>query len=156
MPLAALLIAILLGGCGSYSKANFVARADAICASATRQERSLTPPSFAGAATVRARSLAAYLAREAPIVRSEARQIALLQRPAGTPRSRAQLNAYLRALATAAADFRRLAAAAGSAPPGAVARRISAAEATLAADPVATLATGYGMHACAGPGATIR
>jgi hypothetical protein len=156
MPLAALLIAALLGGCGSYSKADFVARADAICTSATRQERSLGPPNFSGTATVRTRSLAAYLDREAAIVTSEAKQIARLQRPSGRRRSRAALNAYLRALATAAADFRRLAAVAGSPPRPAVARRVSAAEATLATDPVATLAAAYGMLACAGPGATIR
>ncbi len=139
--------AALLAGCGgSYSKRDFTARANAICAGAVRDTRDLVPPTSGQLG-----ALATYLGKVVPIVRSEERQIAALQRPAGSRRDRATLAEYLAALKQSAADFQALesAAKAGDRP------AVATAEAALRVTPVTSLAASYGLESCAAAGATV-
>jgi transposase len=149
--LVALAAAALLAACGSYTKADFSASANAICAGAVRATRALMPPSFASGSTQQLHALAAYVSRVVPIVRSEARQLRALKRPAGKPRALAALERYLRALPQAVAEYVALAAAARSANP----QRVASAEAALRASPLSALAGAYGLRSCASPGATV-
>jgi hypothetical protein len=142
----------LVGGCGSgYSKADFVASADAICASAVRETRSIPPPSVSGGGPQTLHALAGYLGHVLPIVQSEARKLRALPHPAGRPRERAELTRYLAAVARTARGFETLATAAkrGDAPD------VAGAEAELRANPVAALAARYGLRSCGTPGATV-
>jgi hypothetical protein len=141
----------LLAGCGAYTKQDFVARADAICASTVRKTRSLTPPALIGSKAQQLRALAGYLAVVVPLVQSETTQIRALRRPSEDPRDRAALARYLAALAQSAAEYGRLAAAARRGDASAVA----GAEAALGTSPVATLADRYGLRSCGTPGATV-
>lgn len=135
-------LAVLLSACGSYGKRDFVARAEAICASSVRQLRALGPGSG---------NLSDYLARAVPIAGAEAHKIELLQRPGGSARQQAQLNAYLAALRRSVSQLRALAAAASHHDAAAA----SAAEAALRGNPLPRLAADYGLRACGAPGATV-
>jgi len=147
---AGVTLAALLAGCGgSYTKRDFIARADAICVTTLRKARSIAPPSFAKGQQLRA--LATYFAAEAPIVESEATQIRTLPRPTQKARDRAALARYLAALADEAGNFKKLAAAAARGDRTGVA----SAEAALQASPVTSLATSYGLSSCGTPGATV-
>jgi hypothetical protein len=96
-------LAAVLAGCGGgYTKSDFVARADAICASALRQTRSIPP----GA------DLGGYLAAVLAVVQSEATQLRALRRPPDTAGDRATLEQYFAALGQTVSDYRQLAAAA--------------------------------------------
>lgn len=148
---AVLALAAILAGCGAYTKSNFVARADAICASTVRQTRSIAPPSFSSSAGKRMSALANYLGAALPIEQSEATQIRALPRPAGNARARGVLARYLAALAQAVGEYRELEAAAKRENAQGVAR----AEAALATNPVTSLATSYGLRSCGTPGATV-
>jgi hypothetical protein len=149
---AALTLAALLAGCGSsYTKRDFVASADAICASAVRQTRSIAPPSFTTSKAQQLSALAGYLAVVSPIVQSEVKQIRALQRPTGTARSSAALAGYVAALSQVAGDYGKLAAAARRGD----AQGVASAEAALRASPVASLAAGYGLRSCGTPSATV-
>lgn len=150
--LAAVTMALAMAGCGSYTKADFTARADAICASSLRALRSLAPPSFTAAGVAQARSLATYLDHALPIVQSEAKQLRALRRPAGDARQRALLGRYLNALSADVSAYERLARAAASGEP----RSIAHVEGTLASSNAAALATAYGILSCGAPGATLR
>jgi hypothetical protein len=140
----------LLAGCGSYTKADFVASANAICAAAVRATRALPPPrSATGASSPGA--LSAYLQNLLPVVRAETKQLLALQRPTGNARERAALVRYLAAVSTTLADYTHLAQAAE--------RRdgqgVAAAQSRLRSSPVAALAGSYGLRSCANPGATV-
>lgn len=138
---ATLVAAALMAGCGStYTKQDFIARADAICASALRQTRSIAPGS----------PLAGYLAAVLPIVQSEASQLRALKRPRQDARDRAALEQYFEALAQVVQNYGKLAAAAKQGD----GQGVSSAEAALRASPVAALATAYGLRSCGTPGAT--
>jgi hypothetical protein len=144
-------LAALLTGCGSsYRKRDFVARADAICTTAVRQTRSITPPSFTRPAARQLSALADYLAAVLPIVESEATQLRALRRPTEDASAGNTLARYLAAVAQAASDYRTLATEAQRGD----AQGVSNAEAALRASPVASLATSYGLSSCANPGAT--
>jgi hypothetical protein len=148
---ALVVLAALLGGCGSsYTKQDFVARADAICTNAVRQTRSIAPPSFSRSSARQLSALADYLAAVLPIVQSEAAQLRALRRPTHNAPAAATLDRYLAAVGQAASDYRDLATAAKRGD----AQGVSNAEAALRASPVASLAAGYGLRACASPGAT--
>lgn len=151
-PPAALLLvlALLAAACGSYTKADFTARADAICASSLRQLRSLAPPSFGSGEVQRRLSLDAYLERALPIFASEASALRALRRPPGDPHQRAELDRYMQALARNLADYRQLARAAA----GDVSARVRA-EHALERGHVDSLAAAYGILSCGVPGATI-
>jgi len=140
---ALLALAAVLTGCGgsAYTKRDFIARADAICAGALRQTRSIP----AGT------DLASYLSDVLPVIQSEADQLRALRRPPGTARDRATLNQYFAALGQTVSDYRRLAAAATTGDQGAVA----SAEAALAASPLESLAASYGLRSCGAPSATV-
>jgi hypothetical protein len=143
---AVLLLAALLGGCGSkYTKSDFVARADGICTNAVREIRSLNSPTAAPGHELRA--LSQYLGKVLPIVQSEVSQIRALRRPDG---DQAALDRYLSAQAKVVAEYRRLAAAAKRGDE----QGVASAEAKLQASPVAALAAQYGLHACGTPGGT--
>ena len=147
-----LALIVLVAGCGSaYTKRDFVARADAICASALRQLRSIPPPSFSGSATQQDSALSGYLAAVLPVVQSQSRQLRALRRPAQDAGSRAALTRWLAALAQVVQDYRKFAAAAQRAD----AQGVSSAQTALRASPVASLAASYGLSSCATPGATI-
>jgi hypothetical protein len=144
-------LAALLAGCGGNTKADFVARADAICAKTVRETRSLAPPGVSQDKRQQLHALAVYLAVVLPLVESESAQIRALKRPTGDARGRAALARYLAALAQAATDYGQLAAAAKRGD----AQGVASAEAALGANPVSSLATGYGLRSCGSPGATV-
>ena len=101
----------LVTGCGgsSYTKGDFVARADAICTSTLRQTRALAPPS---STSQPGGALAVYLGQLVPLVQSEANQLRALKRPADNAHDRATLTAYYNALAQIVANYGQLEAAA--------------------------------------------
>jgi hypothetical protein len=149
--IALLILVALLPGCGgSYTKSDFIARADAICTGAVRQTRSLAPPAAGGSGPQQLRALGRYLGKLLPVVQSEAAQVRGLKRPVGDPRDRAALQRYLGALEQAAGDYRELAAAAKRGD----AQAVASAEGALRASPVGSLAAGYGLRVCGNAGST--
>lgn len=140
-------LAGLLAGCGSYTKKDFVASANAICASTVRQTRLIAPPS-----SQQLSALASYLAKLTPILGSEEKQIGALRHPSGSPRERAELARYLAALTQSVTTFRALEGAAQAGNQQAVA----SAEAALQVIPLDSLARSYGLRSCGTPGATVR
>jgi hypothetical protein len=135
-------LAALAAGCagGGYTKRDFIARADAICANALRQTRSIASGT----------ALSSYLSEFVPVLRTEASQLRALRRPPGTATDRATLERYFAALSQTVAEYRQLAAAAKTGDEEAV----SNAEAALGASPVYSLATSYGLSSCGTPGST--
>jgi hypothetical protein len=134
-----------LAGCGgSYKKSDFVARANGICVNAVRATRSIAPPAAGGTTRQQQAALAQYLDKLVPVVQSEATQIKALKRPPGSAADHAALDRYLTALARSATDYQRLATAAHQGDVQAVA----GAQAALRANPVAALATAYGLSSC--------
>lgn len=145
-----LALAASLSACGgsSNTKADFVARADAICTKTLSQTRAITPPV---SSTQPGGALAAYLGQVVPLVQSEAGQIRALKRPAGgTAQDRLMLSQYLAALGQVVVAYRQLEAAARRGDTQAIAT----VEATLRANPAATLAASYGLRSCGTPGST--
>jgi hypothetical protein len=137
-------LAVVLGGCGgSYTKHDFIASADAICASTVRATRALAPP-----ASAQLGPFGRYLAKLVPILQDENRQIDALRRPTG---GRAPLRRYLDALRESVVEFRALEAAAKAGNPESLAR----AQEALRSNPVTSLAANYGLRSCAAPGATV-
>jgi hypothetical protein len=137
----------LLGGCGSYTKQDFVARADAICSSALRQIRTIPPPS----SSARLNELAAYLREVLPVAQAESRQLHALKVPGGSASEHRTLARYLAALSGTVQAYGRLAAAAAAGDPAGVA----AAEAALRDSPSAALAAAYGLHSCGSARGTV-
>jgi hypothetical protein len=149
---AVLLSAGVLAGCGStYTKADFVASANAICANAVRASRSLPPPSSGTTQAEQLKALAQYLEQLVPIVENEVSQIRKLQRPTGPPQQQSKLSLYRAALARTAVQYRELEAAAKAGD----AAGVASAEAALRTNPVTSLAGNYGLTSCANPGATV-
>jgi hypothetical protein len=144
-------LAVLLCGCGSYTKADFTARANAICASTVRKVRLIAPPDSGDSAAQKLRGLAGYLADALPFVRAESGSLRALRRPSENASERAALGRYLRALARAVGEYTDLAAAAKRGDSGGVA----SAEAALRVSPVGADAATYGLRSCATPGATV-
>jgi hypothetical protein len=147
---AVLALAGVLAGCGSYTKQDFIDRADAICASTTRQTRLIAPPAFTHAKAEQLHALAGYTAHVLPLVQSEATQLRALPLPKEDARDRAAIAGYLAGLGKVVADYRKLeTAAAKTDAPG-----VTSAEAALSASPIATLAARYGLRSCGTAGAT--
>jgi len=146
-PLAVVLAALVvgLGGCGSHTvtKQDFIARANAICASAQRGERNV-----AVGASTSLPTLARYLSAVTPIVDSEVAQLRRLPKPVV---SRRLLQRYLVAEQGAAADYAALAAAARAGDRA----QVSIETAALQNSPAASLAARYGLMTCAGSTATV-
>jgi hypothetical protein len=145
------LAALLLAGCGAYTKKDFIASADAICASAVRQTRSVAPPAFTSSKKEQLSALASYLAKVLPIVQSEDTHIRALRRPSQGARQRALLARYLAALRQTVSDYQDLAAAAKQGD----AASVAGAEGVLHDSPVTSLAASYGLRSCETPGATV-
>jgi hypothetical protein len=145
----AILLTALLTGCGGggFSKSDFIAQANAICANTLRQTRAIAPP----AAASETGATAAYLGRLVPLVQSEADQLRRLKRHPGNARDRLMLSQYFAALGQVVTAYHRLEAAARSGDSD----TIASVEATLRASPVAALATAYGIRSCGTPGATV-
>ena len=144
-----LAVVTLLAGCGgsSYTKGDFVARADAICTSTLRQTRALAPPS---STSQPGGALAVYLGQLVPLVQSEANQLRALKRPSDGARDSGTLTAYYKALAQIVANYRQLEAAAKRGDT----QTVTDVEATLRASPIAALAASYGLQTCGTPGST--
>jgi hypothetical protein len=138
------------GGGGSVKKSDYVVRADAICTNAVRATRSLRPPATVGTQQQQLESLSQYLGKLVPIVQSEASQIQALKRPSGTAQDKAALDRYLGALAKTASSYKDLADAAKRGD----ASGVASAEATLRVNPVASLATAFGLRTCSAAGGT--
>jgi hypothetical protein len=133
--------------CGSgYDKADFVARADAICARALRDTRAVPPPT-----SQQSSALAPYAATVLAIVRHENEQLQGLALPPQGAAARKLLRDYLAAAKSAVGDYAALASAAKHGDGGGVA----SAEAGLRSNPVSVLAQRYGLRDCAAPGATV-
>lgn len=144
---AGLAVTAPLAGCGgaAYGKRDYVARAEAICASTTRHARAAgAPVATTGVA------LAAYIEQLLPLVRGEAAQLRGLRRPPGPAAQRAQLSAFLRALDASLAEYAALAAAARRGDTAGVAR----AESALRANAAGALAARYGITGCGAPTST--
>jgi hypothetical protein len=145
--LALAAVAVGLAGCGSsYTKQDFVARANGICTDTLGQTRAIAP---AGAPQSN-RALAAYLRQVLPILQQEATQLRALRRPSGSDADKASLDRYFSALDGQVAATKRLRdAAARNDGDG-----VSAAESDLQASQAASLAARYGLKSCAAPGST--
>jgi hypothetical protein len=144
--------ATLIAACGAgYTKRDFVARADAICASALRQARSIPPPTFSGSSASAGNGLSPYIGKLLPVVRTEVKQLRALPRPPENASSRATLEHWLGALAADLDSYRQLAAAAEQGD----AEGVANAEASLRASPASSLAASYGVGACATPEGTV-
>jgi hypothetical protein len=142
--LVALTLAAILAACGgSYTKRDFVARADAICTSTLRETRSITPPSLSGGADA-VGALAQDLDKLVPVVRSQAAQLRALKRPPGNASDRAALERYLGAVSEVATQYEQL----GAAAERGDAQAVASAEAALRASPIASLAAAYGLSSC--------
>lgn len=142
MTLAVAATAVIAAGCGgsSYTKHDFIVRADAICASALRETRSIASGS----------ALSNYLTAYVPVLESEEAQLRALRRPPGTAHDRTTLQQYFAALSQTVVEYHQLAAAAKSGDDQGVAN----AESALGSSQVYSLATSYGMTSCGTPGST--
>jgi hypothetical protein len=136
-----------LAGCGSpaETKQDYIARANAICESALRGIRNVSPP----AGTVTLAGLARYLRQVTPLVESEISQLRALPRPS---QDRGLLDRYLAALQVDRAHYLALAAAAGSGDRQVMAEATSA----LQASPSSGLASQYGLTSCASSSGTAQ
>ena len=137
-----LVAAVLVAACGgsAYTKADFVARADAICASAVRQIRAIGPQG----------GVTQYVTAVLPVIDSEAAQLRGLRRPTESVRDQGTLQRYFAALNDVVQNYRQLAAAAKRGDT----QGVASAEAALQASPVASLAASYGLRSCGTPGST--
>ena len=150
---AAFALAVVVAGCGgSYTKRDFAARANAICASTVRATRSVAAPNFTGNGSHRLPATAAYLNKVLPLVQSEARKIRRLPVPSESAAQRVKLHKYLNALTRAVSEYRAMALAASHR----ATSDFASAETALGANPVTALATSYGLKSCGAPGATVR
>jgi len=149
----ALTCAGALAACGAaYTKQDYIARADAICASAVRDARAVPPPVLTGTGSQQLAGLAQYLTTVLPIYESEARQLRGLKLPQETSSSKVALQRFLAALSAATAELRGLARAAR----GKDAQGVAVAEAGLRANTADPLAASYGFKSCGTPGATVE
>lgn len=133
------LVPIAVVGCGGHdpTRADVVARGDAICFNAQQTLRSLTPPAAGDT-----RALAAYLHRVAHTISAEASMLRALPRPS---QRQATLDRFLSAMHDSAASYRTAAAAATADDPN----RVADALARLRASPAAAYARTYGLKQCA-------
>ena len=145
---AALAVAALVVACGgSYTKQDFIARANGICTSALRQTRAIAP---AAGAPTSSRALATYLSQALPVVQSEAGQLRALRPPPGTAAEKAALARYFSALTAQVEAIRQLKNAAARDD----AQGVAAAKVALGANSATSLAAKYGLRACGVPGGT--
>ena len=139
--------AVVPAACGTsgITRVDYLARANAICATALRGARNVTPPG-SSAAGPSLDALGSYFKQVIPIVEREASQLRALPRPAA---DRALLDSFLSALGASVADYRRLASAATAGDRATLEQEASA----LGSSPASGLASRYGLSECAGSGA---
>lgn len=139
---AAIAAGLLITGCGGGSavtRADVIARGNAICASALRQIRTVTPPTRAPASLP---AMAAYLHQVVPIVEKE---ISGLRKLPESATGHALLQRYIRAVSETAADYRALERAAAAGNQDLVDGALSA----LSTSSASSLAAAYGLDQCA-------
>ncbi len=136
-----------LAACGSsYTRQDFVDRANGICTDALGQTRAIAP----SGAPQSNQALAAYLRRVLPVVQQEASQLRALRRPPGSDADKAVLDRYLSAFDGQVAATKRLRDAAARGDDDGV----SAAENDLQSNQAAALAAKFGLKSCSTPGST--
>jgi hypothetical protein len=141
--LASAAVVLVIAGCGgSVTKADVIARADAICTGTLRSIRAVAPP--AGSSTA---DVARYFERVLPIVAGEAAHVSKLPRPAP---SRDVLNQWISSMRLEAAQYRALATGAQLGDRPAIATALGA----LRRNPATGLAGRYGLRECAAAGGT--
>jgi hypothetical protein len=136
-------VALVLAGCGSASKKDVIARADAICAGTQRDLRALTPPTGSSLS-----ALASYFGQVVLITDNEATQVHKLPRP---KQDLAALDRWIQSVQLAAGDFRALASAAKLADRQA----FDTALAALRTSDETGLAERYGARVCAASSGTV-
>jgi hypothetical protein len=143
--LATVLAAAAIAGCGGHSatRADVIARANAICFNAQQAARSVTSP---GADATDTRALASYFDKITPIVAKEARQLAALPRPQAR---QAALNHYVDAVGASVGQYRAAARAAAAGDGGGVTQAL----AKLQSGDATRYAHVYGLTQCAGSAA---
>jgi hypothetical protein len=143
--LATVLAAAAVTGCGGHSatRADVIARANAICFNTQQAVRSVASPAAGDANT---KALAAYFDKVTPIVTQEARQLAALPRP--QPRQ-AALNHYVDAVGASVAQYRAAARAAAAGDDGGVTQAL----ARLQSGGATRYARVYGLTQCTGSAA---
>ncbi len=146
----ALLAGLVIAGCGSYTKADYVQRAEGICTSTLDAVRRLAPPDQSGSTAHRDSSLTAYLNRVLPLMQRQLKRLRALPRPSQSQIQERALNAYLAGLRSSVAQFIVLTAAARSSTAGVV----NSIAASLATEQLSRLARAYGLKTCSSSGAT--
>ena len=138
-----IMAAVVLSACGSSapSKASFIAKADAICASGDAQIKAVPTPPLTGTQSSKLAALGRYVERVVPVARGVITRLKALAQPT---QDRALLQQYLNALDVAAAHLDALGAAASTGSAAAVAARAGA----LRADHPDTFALRYGLKVC--------
>jgi hypothetical protein len=148
--LAAVAATGTVAGCGStYTKADLITSADAVCTATVAQVRSIASRANAGGQGLT--GLAAYLGQVVPVVRSEDKQLHALRRPKESAQDRQTFARFLTDEDRVAAGFAAWAAAAKS---GGAKAATSAATALMKIRVTAD-ARRYGLRVCGAPGATV-
>jgi hypothetical protein len=144
--LAAALVA--LGACGGAKapgKADFIRRADIICARGAARQRQLHTPQLSGTPSEVLSALGRYVGQLLPVARGIATQLHALAEPT---QDRAELRRYFAAVDGAVADLQRLGEAARRGDAAAVRRGAVA----LNGNQANALARRYGFRVCGGGG----
>jgi hypothetical protein len=136
-------VVLAVAGCGSITKKDVIARANAICATAQRDLRAVAAPSSTSPA-----ALVSYLGQVVPIVDIEASQFRALPRP---KQDLPVLGRWIESVQFAAADFRALRAGARLNDRQA----INTAYAALRTSDETALAARYGAGVCAASTGTV-
>lgn len=126
------------GGSKKVTKGDFVARADAVCATTQAQVRSLPTGSGSLAGTAK------YFRSSAALLHTQAVQLRAIPRPKQAAANAKVLEQFLTATSQSAAIYRRIATAAANGDQGA----LTSAEAALGANPAPRLAARYGLRVC--------
>jgi hypothetical protein len=142
----------LVAGCGSFTKHDYIQRADGICGASLRSVRALTPPTVSGPQAAQNASLGAYLDRMLPLMRRELGHLQALPRPSESATQKRARVAYLGALKQSIDQFATLAAAAHTNQTA----EVRSLERALAANPAPRLASKYGLRNCSSSAATYR
>lgn len=145
---AALAVTGLFAGCGgssSPSKASYIQKADAICASGDAQIQSVPKPQLTGSSAEILKNLSTYVDQVLPVAQGVITKLKALPQPSS---DHAALTRYFASLDDAVVKLRTLSAAARSGNTKAVQAGASA----LGSSQPDTLARQYGFKRCGGAG----
>ncbi len=149
--MAILALAVVPAGCGSsFTRHDYVLRAEGICDSTLRSLRLLRPAVSTGTHRDRIAAVAGYLERALPLERQELRKLEDLPKPEQTRAQARALERYLVALEDSVDELGALSAAARAGN----AEMFAAAESTLAGERLPSLAAAYGLRACSNAAAS--